>query len=189
MPAPRAKRRTAPFKSLQELGRVLYYYYKNAEESSDPLFTASQYYMAGERPPHALEIAADQEVGSLYEAWRKYYGKPNTFWTKKDGQQLWRAFITLARLIEFDPKSKRDPSRIMTHRGYTLRSGRRILGSIKPTETREVYLWSSNVTKDRGVTRGLDSAIRILLKEAGMSLRQHEIDLVDAETGKRRNLN
>lgn len=83
---------------------------------------------------------------------------------------------------------QRDPQQ-QTHRGYTLRSGRRILGSIKPTETRGVYLWSSNFTKDRGVTEGLDKAIKILLREAGMSLRQFEIDLVDAETGKRRSLN
>lgn len=73
-------------------------------------------------------------------------------------------------------------------KGYTLRSGRRILGTIKATETRDVYLWSSNFTKDRGVTTGLDRAIRIVLNEARMSPRQYEIDLVDVETAKRRRL-
>lgn len=84
------------------------------------------------------------------------------------------------------PGSRRDL--LASHRGYTLRSGRRILGSIKPTKTRDVYLWSSNFTKDRGVTTGLDSAIRILLKQSSISLRQYEVDLVDAETGKRRSI-
>ena len=76
------------------------------------------------------------------------------------------------------------------HRGYTLRSGRRLLGTIRPAaETRGAYLWSSNFTKDRGITgEGLDQAIRIILREAGMSPRQFEIDLVDVETGKRRRL-
>lgn len=74
------------------------------------------------------------------------------------------------------------------HRGYTLRSGRRVLGSIRPTATRGVYAWASNFTRDRGVTTGLESAIRIVLREAGMSPRMYEIDLVDVETGKRRAL-
>lgn len=73
------------------------------------------------------------------------------------------------------------------HKGYTIRSGRRLLGSIKPSETRGVYHWSSNFTKDRGITgEGLDQAIRIILREASMSPRQFEIDLVDVETGRRR---
>lgn len=74
------------------------------------------------------------------------------------------------------------------HPGYTIRSGRRLLGSIRPTETRDVYLWSSHFTKDRGVTTGLNKAIRIIVREAGMSPRTHEIDLVDVETGKRRSI-
>jgi hypothetical protein len=74
------------------------------------------------------------------------------------------------------------------HKGYTLRSGRRLLGTIRPTETRGVFSWASNFTKDRGVTTGLDSAISVVLREAGMSPRQYEIDLVDVETGKRRSL-
>jgi len=72
------------------------------------------------------------------------------------------------------------------HKGYTLRSGRRLLGSIRPTETRDVFLWSSSFTKDRGITTGLDKAIRLVLKQAGMSPRQYVIELVDVETGKRR---
>ena len=75
------------------------------------------------------------------------------------------------------------------HYGYKLRSGRRVLGTIKPAETRNVYLWHSNFTKDSGFVTGLDKAIDIVLKEARMSLRLYEIDLEDIETGKRRSLN
>ena len=74
------------------------------------------------------------------------------------------------------------------HSGYTIRSGRRILGIIKPSEVRGVYLWSSNFTKDRGLATGLEAAIRLVLTEARMSPRMWEIDLVDAETGKRRSV-
>lgn len=72
------------------------------------------------------------------------------------------------------------------HRGYRLMSGKRVLGSIVPTTTRGIFSWSSNFTKDKGVTPDIGLAIGILLREAGMSKRQYEIDLVDAETGKRR---
>lgn len=153
--APRTLRRTAPFSTLQELGRVLYAHV-NEFGPDDPLFAASQYYLEGERPPHALEVAADQEVGSLYEAWRKNYGKPGSFWTKKDGRQLWRAFITLAILTEFSPR-RRDPSRL-TRKRKTLvieplkgpiKLGPKVISKRTTHDGMTVTLWEDGQITDR----------------------------------------
>lgn len=102
-------------------------------------------------------------------------------WDAND-RERYAAYRSLERHLH----SRRDPAR---KSGYAIRSGRRLLGTVRPTDTRDVFAWSSNFTKDHGVTAGLDNAIRLVIREAGMSLRQHEIDLVDVTTGKRRSLN
>ena len=38
-------------------------------------------------------------------------------------------------------------SPLRSHYGYKLRSGRRVLGTIKPAAMRNVYSWQSNFTK------------------------------------------
>jgi len=68
----------------------------------DPVYAAGSYYLSGRRhPSRAVELAAEQELTKLYDY-------PDPTWTKKDMTGLWRAVITMTRLLEFDPKSKRD---------------------------------------------------------------------------------
>ena len=99
MSAPRAKRRTAPFRTLEQLGAEMLQFHGGM---NDPVYAAGSYYLSGKRhPSRAVEIAADKELTKLYD-------HPDPTWTKKDMAGLWRAIITMARLLEFDPKSKRD---------------------------------------------------------------------------------
>lgn len=103
----RALRRTAPFKTLEELGKTLIHYSGSggiSYDPKDPLDYAGHYYLKGERPSPEAEVKADREIGSLYDASVANYGKPNTYWTLKDKARLWRAVITMARLLEFDPR-------------------------------------------------------------------------------------
>lgn len=113
MSAPRTVRRTRPFSTLKELGETLIYYSANGNlgyDPKDPLSFAGHSYVRGVRPSPQAEMAADREIGWLYEAATKNYGTKGSRWTLKDKARLWRAFITMARLLEFDPKSKRDPT-------------------------------------------------------------------------------
>lgn len=110
MAAPRAMRQTRPFQTMQELGDTLLDYgatgYAN---SDDPLDIAGHAYLSGVRPSRRIEEQADAELGRLYEAWKRNHGKPGMFWKKSDGPRIWRAFITMARLLDFDPSRRRDP--------------------------------------------------------------------------------
>jgi len=73
------------------------------------------------------------------------------------------------------------------HRGYRLYSGRLVLGEVVPSITRNVYKWRSRVTKDRGITgNGFAFAVALVLREAKVSPRAHEVDLVDITTKQRR---
>ena len=97
MTAPRAKRRTAPFRTLEQLGAEMLQFHGGM---SDPVYAAGSYYLSGKRhPSRAVEVAAEQELTKLYD-------HPDPTWTKKDMNGLWRAIITLTRLLEFSPASR-----------------------------------------------------------------------------------
>ena len=103
MTAPRAKRRTAPFRTLEELGAEMLQFHGGM---GDPIYAVGSYYYSGKRhPSRAVEVAADQALTKMYDY-------PDPSWTKKDKAGLWRAIITMARLLEFDPASRprRDPA-------------------------------------------------------------------------------
>lgn len=85
---------------------------------------------------------------------------------------------------QWRPLQGAERDRSSAHKGFVLRSGRRVLGRFQPTESRDEFLWSSDVTGDRGVTGGGSSnAVRILLRNAGGSPSQLTIE--NRETGER----
>lgn len=63
---------------------------------------------------------------------------------------------------------------------YTLRSGKTLLGTITAVpDARGQFWWQSNVSKDRGITTGLDKAIHLVLKDAGANPARHNVTLYD----------
>lgn len=111
-------------------------------------------------------------------------GGPRDHLVITDKHEAPRFFQEGAFAFEKKRRAHRDPSRP----SYQIKSGRRIVGTIVPSETRGMFFWSSNFTQDHGITSGMDSAIRLVLREARMSPRQYVLHLVDRQTGKAREI-
>lgn len=152
MTAPRAKRRTTPFRTLEELGTEMLNWHRSA---GDPIYAAGSYFHSGKRhPSRATEEAAEREL-------TKTYDNPHPSWTKKDMNGLWRAIITLTRLLEFDPKSKRD---------ITLRrkvSSRDAVGSPE----REALLRAVGLSPERGVRYNITTPQLRQMVKSGQRIR------------------
>lgn len=92
------------FQTMEELGRTLIHYSElGYSDGTEPIDRAAGYaYLYGVRPSRQVEEHTDATLANLYAAWKRNYGKPGIFWKKNDGPRIWRALITIDRLLYFD---------------------------------------------------------------------------------------